>query len=192
VTLSPGQIQSVDLDLTHFAAQAGQRAEVRPVITQVPGAASPPVQISATLQVLDAFMGFGTVLAQAPQPGTSAPTLGPQILAGGQTMRVDVVASGPDQCVAQVGFNDKNGNPLNPPRVVNLSSGTGTSVDLNANTLGLRLGQRIEVQPVLTVTAPPAAVAMNSVCNASAEVFDHLTGRTWSHQGTAAGQRAVQ
>ncbi|HEV3420011.1 MAG TPA: hypothetical protein VG075_06890 [Candidatus Acidoferrum sp.] len=102
------------------------------------------------------------------------------------------MASGPDQCVAQFGFNDKNGNPLNPPSVVNLSSGTGTSVDLNANTLGLRLGQRIEVQPVLTVTAPPAAVAMNSVCNASAEVFDHLTGRTWSHQGTAAGQRAVQ
>jgi hypothetical protein len=47
-------------------------------------------------------------------------------------MRFDVVAAGPDPCVAQVAFNDANGNPLVPSTTVNLPSGTGTTVDLNA------------------------------------------------------------
>jgi hypothetical protein len=68
----------------------------------------------------------------------------------------------------------------------------GTSIDLNADTLSLRLGQRIEAQPTLTVTAPAAAVPLNSVCQASSQVFDHFTGRTWTYQGTMGALPAVQ
>lgn len=196
VTLNPGQLESVDLDLTPYVARVGQRIEVQPVIVQSPNAAGAlqpgPVQISATLQTLDEFTGFQAVSAPVLQPGASVPGLAPQILAGGQTMRFDVLASPFDSCVAQVGFNDANGNPLIPSVLVNLAPGTGTTVDLNANALGFGLGREIEVQPVLTPTAPAAAVAQNSVCIASVEVFDHLTGRTWSHQSTMAGLPAVQ
>jgi hypothetical protein len=73
-----------------------------------------------------------------------------------------------------------------------LISEAGTSVDLNADALGFRLGQRIEAVPVLTVSTPAAAAAANSACNASVEVFDHLTGRTWSHQCMFVGLPAVQ
>ena len=196
VTLNSGQTESVDLNLTPFVSLLGQRVEVQPVIVEspsAPGAVDPgPIQISASVQMLDEVAGYGTVLAPVPQPGASAPALGPQILAGGQTMRVDVVASGPDPCVGQIAFNDGNGNSLIPAVQVNLVPGTGTSVDLNGDGLALRFGQRIEVQPVLTVGPPSAAVALNSVCSASVEVFDHLLGRTWTHQSTLAGIPAVQ
>ena len=196
VTLNPGQIESVDLDLTPYVARVGQRIEVQPVIVQSPNAAGAnnpsPTQISATLQTLDEFTGFQAVSAPLPQPGTFGPRLAPQILAGGQTMRFDALASPFDSCVAQVSFNDRNGNPLIPSMPLNLAPGTGTTVDLNANALGFGLGREIEVQPVLTPTAPAAAVAQNSVCIASVEVFDHLTGRTWSHQSMMVGLPAVQ
>jgi hypothetical protein len=147
ITANPGptQLQSVDLNLTPFAGALGQRIEVQPVIVQSPNAAGEanpgPQQISGTVQMLDALTGFETVLAPLAQPGGSVGTnpgpanvsaLSPQILAGGQTMRFDVVAAGPDPCVAQVAFNDANGNPLVPSTTVNLPSGTGTTVDLNA------------------------------------------------------------
>ena len=193
VTINPGQLQSVDLDLTPFATRLGDRIEVQPVIVQTPGEANPgPQQISATVQTLDAITGFETVLAPVPQPGTSSPSLGPQILAGGQTMRVNIYAAGPDPCVAQVGFNDMNGDALIPTTSVNQAPGTGTSVDLNSDALQLKLGQRIEALPVITVTAPVGAVPLNSVCNISSEVYDHLTGRTMTHQGMLAGLPAVQ
>lgn len=72
---------------------------------------------------------------------------------------------------------------------VNLSSGIsgmGASLDLDANVLGLRLGQRIDVQPIVTLTSSvPGAVPTGSVCEASAEVFDHFTGRTHTDQGAS-------
>lgn len=206
ITINSGsQLQSVDLNLTPFAGLFGQRIEVQPVIVQSPNAAGDvqpgPVQISATVQMLDALTGFETVLAPLAATGgpvgmnpgpTNVSSLSPQVLAGGQTMRFDVVAAGPDACVAQVSFNDANGNPLAPSTSVNLPSGTGTTVDLNANTLGFPSGTRIEVQPVITATAPAAAAAQNSVCSVSLEVFDHLTGRTASHQSATVGLPAVQ
>jgi hypothetical protein len=192
VTLNAGQAQSVDVPLSPLVTRIGQHVDLLPVIAQPPGAVQAnPIQLSATVQILDAVTGFGTVLSHALQPGASVPTLGPQILAGGQTLRVTVVA-GTDPCIGNVGFNDLNGNPLVQSTPLNLMPGTGTSVDLDADTLSLKLGQRIEAQPALTVTQPAAAVALNSVCQASAEVFDHVTGRTWSYQSTMAALPAVQ
>jgi hypothetical protein len=195
VTLNPGQVASADLNLTPFISRIGQRIEVQPVIVQSPtatGAVSPgPIQISGSVQVLDAVTGFGTTLAPVGRdPGPNG--LGAQILAGGQTMRFDIFAAGTDPCVAQVAFYDKNGNALMPSVPVHLASGTGTTVDLNADALGFKLGQEIEVQPTITPTAPATAVPQNSACNASVEVFDHLTGRTWSHQDALVGLPAVQ
>jgi hypothetical protein len=59
--------------------------------------------------------------------------------------------------------------------------------------VGLKLGQRIEVLPVVSVTpttttGPPAA----SICGASVEVFDHITGRTETYQPAGTALPAVQ
>ena len=205
ITISPGpiELQYVDFDLTPLVAQRGQRIEVQPMIVQSPFEGTPgPIQLSATVQTLDRSTGFQYVSSPVPQPGGSLPggsspgsinisALSPQILAGGQTMRFDVLASGTDPCVAQVSFNDVNGNPLIPASSVNLAPGTGTIVDLESAALNLRPKQEIEVQPMLTATAPVGAVAQNSVCNASVEVFDGVTGHTWSHQSTMVGLPAV-
>lgn len=213
VTLNPGQLESVDLDLTPYVARLGQRIEVQPVIEPTPGAADPgPMQISATEQTFDDLTGFQAVSATVPQPGAfgsinpgpqnlpggvnpgpiSVSALSPQILAGAQTMRFDIVALPFDSCTAQVSFNDGNGVALIPAVPVNLTPGTGTTVDLTSEAVSVRLGQNIEVQPVLTPTAPLAAVAQNSVCIGSVEVFDQVTGRSWSHQNTMVGLPAVQ
>ena len=109
-------------------------------------------------------------------------------------MRVNIFAEPPDPCIAQVSFTDKNGNPIGSTLPVNLSPGTGTSLDLNADSLKLRLGQSTEVLPTIAVATPLAAAALNSVCQTSVEVFDHFTGRTWSYQSSlaVAGLPAVQ
>jgi hypothetical protein len=118
------------------------------------------------------------------------PTFIPQGLAGGQTMRLNVVAIPPDPCIGQLSFADKNGTLLGASMPVNLTPGTATSLDLNADSVSLKLGQRIEVQPV--VSALPSAAATNSACQGSVEVFDHLTGRTWTYQVGGSLLPAVQ
>ena len=108
-------------------------------------------------------------------------------------MPVNIVAVAPSPCSGQVSFTGKDGDPLGPSLPVNLSPDMGTSLDLNADSLKLRLGQSTEVLPTITVAAPLAAAALNSVCQTSVEVFDHFTGRTWSYQSSlAAGLPAVQ
>jgi hypothetical protein len=195
VTLNPGQIQSLDLNLSQFVSRLGQRIEVRPSITEVPNAAGAPsssVQFSSSVQVLDALTGIGTVLNPVPNLGDSVPALSPQALAGGQTMRVNVVAETPDPCFGQVSFTDKNGSPIGSTLPVNLNPGMGTSLDLDAETLPLRFGQSIEVQPTMTVGPAVGAAPVNSVCQISVEVFDHLTGRTESYQSSFVALPAVQ
>lgn len=198
LTIGAGQTESVDLDLTPFVTQPGQRIEVQPVIVQTPGAVTSPVQISATVQTFHKSTGFQYVNAPVPAPGGSlsgavgagspqASTLSPQILAYGQTMRFDVLASGADPCIAEINFYDVNGNPLIPASSVNLAPGAGTIVDLNSTALNFAPRHFVEVQPQITVTPPSPSVAQNSVCNASVEVFDHTAGHTWSHQSTMVG-----
>jgi hypothetical protein len=191
VTLIPGRVQTLDFDLSKFVSRPGERVELSAVLAQVPGTVSPPVQVTTSVQVLDAETGFGTVMAQAPLPGMSSPGLGPQILAHGQTMRIDVVSSSQDACVGQVSFNDSKGNALIPPTPINLRPGTGTFIDLKAHALGLERGQQIEVQPVLTPSGPVGAVALKSVCHVSAQVFDTASGKTLTHQSTLVALPAV-
>jgi hypothetical protein len=87
---------------------------------------------------------------------------------------------------------DRAGNSLGTKMPVNLSPGTAASLDLNADTLALQR-RRIEVQPLVSLTPPLAAgPPINSVCQASVEVFDHFTGRTWTYQASLFQLPAVQ
>jgi hypothetical protein len=185
VTVNPGQFVTLDFLANDYLSVFSRRLEVVPIITpaQNPnGPSSTPVQ--ASVEVIDAFTGVAAVLSAVPlwPPQSVAPSLVPQGLAGGQTMRLNAIALPPTPCVSILSFADQNGNPLGTPQQVNLAPGTGTFVDLNADTLGLQFGQHLDVQPIVTVTAPIGTAAINSACQTSVEVFDHLTGRTMTFQ----------
>jgi hypothetical protein len=77
---------------------------------------------------------------------------------------------------------------------VNLNPGMSTSLDLNSSMLGLAIGQVTDVQPIVTLTPPiTAGPPVQSVCAASSEVFDRLTGRTHTYQaGSTTRLPAVQ
>lgn len=189
VALNPGQTQS--LEWNPPVQQLGQRVEVRPVVTQTSTNPASPL-LQASVEIFDLLTGFGAVLAPAPAAQSVSGVSGffPQGLAGGQTMRLNVVAFPPDPCNGVLSFADKNGAPLGPSMPVNLSPGMATSLDLNADALGLKVGQHMEVQPAVSVTPSiSAGPPITSACQESVEVFDHLTGRTWTYQS---GLPAVQ
>jgi hypothetical protein len=182
VALNPGETASLDFNASTLVNQLGERVEVRPTLTPI-FTDLPTPSLQASVEVFDLLTGYGTVLAPAVNAVSPAPAFLPQGLADGQTMRLIVVAYPPDPCIGLLSFADKNGTPLGSSMPVNLTPGTATSLDLNANSLGLKLGQRIEVQPA--VTAQPSITSgppITSACQASVEVFDHLTGRTWTYQ----------
>jgi hypothetical protein len=95
-------------------------------------------------------------------------------LAINQSLRINVVAPTlqpgfpPSPCSAALSFWDANGNPVGPTRSVSLNAGQSASLDLNANALLERFGQRAEVRPI-AITYPP------NPCIVSAEVFDNFT-----------------
>jgi len=95
----------------------------------------------------------------------------------GQVLRLNVVAFPPTPCFGTIGF--LNGNGVAPPnsasKNVSLNPGQADFVDLTAASLGIQFGQRMELQPVVMVTAAPNGA---SACQASAEVFDVFTLRT--------------
>ena len=189
VSLNPGETQS--LEWAPPVQQLGQRVEARPAVTQTSTDPSSPL-LQASVEVLDLLTGFGTVLAPAPaaQSVSGAPGFSPQGLAAGQTMRLNVVAFPPDPCIGVLSFADKNGVGLGASMPVNLTPGTATSLDLNAEALGLKVGEHMEVQPVVSATPSiSAGPPISSACQGSVEVFDHLTGRTWTYQS---GLPAVQ
>jgi hypothetical protein len=185
VSLGPGQIQSLDLPLGQFVKNVGDRIEVQPLISQASGATAevvPPIR--ATVQLLDQVLGVESLEAPLPQAGASSLELVPQALSAGLTMRLNVAATRVGSCIGQLGFSDLNGSPLGPTLAVNLSQGTGTSLDLTASSLGLTT-HPIEVQPIVSIAASPTGGPQTtSVCQTSVEVFDRLTGRTQSYQST--------
>lgn len=199
LTINPGQFVSVDFAANQYIRTVGPRIAVRPVLTILPNpnavAGTPPVDVQASSEVIDTVVGFGTVFGPAPlwppdpcfppDPCSTAASLVPQGLAGGQALRITAVAFPPDPCVATLGFADLNGNPLGGSVPVSLLPGTGAFFDLNAAALGLSAGQRTEVLPVVTLTPPITASAVptiSSACQVSVEAFDRPTGRTQTHQ----------
>ena len=195
VNLNPGQSASLDLSASALLQRFGQRVDVRPIATTFPPS---PCIVSA--EVFDNFTAFSTVVVPAtpvlipPGPNEVAPgspQFGMQGLALGQVLRLNVVAYPPspayppNPCVAALSFADRNGNAVGPATTVSLNPGQSASLDLNGGAVVTRLGtssfplfgQRAEVRPVVTLVPTPAANA----CQASTEVFDTFTGRTWSY-----------
>jgi hypothetical protein len=178
VNLTLGQTQSLD-----FMPAANMQGDVLPVVTPVPGTTSFGGQIRASAEVFDDVVKSGTVFEAGHIALPSAPLFAPQGLAGGQTMRITVFAWPPDPCIATLGFEDSMGNPVGPTMPVNLTGSQSASLDLNADSLRLRVGQRTEVQPIVTVvTAVGTAAPQMSACPASVAVFDDLTGRNETYQ----------
>jgi hypothetical protein len=183
VPLTAGQTAILDLDANMLVQAPGQRVLVRPVVTSVrpPSTAAvltpPQVPLNVVTEVFDKATGFGTMLVPATEVPAN-PVFEFQGLAGGQTMQLIVTAAVPtDPCFATLSFQDRNGNTVGQSMPVNLQPGQSTFLNLNANTIGLAAGQRIELQPIVTETP-----STNSSCQAKTEVFDNLTGRTWTYQ----------
>jgi hypothetical protein len=99
-------------------------------------------------------------------------------------MQVIVSAFPNTGCSATLGFADINGNLIGSTKQVDLQPGQSDSLELHAATLGLAPGQRKEIQPLvrLVVSSSSTAVPANSACQATTEVFDTVTGRTWTYQ----------
>jgi hypothetical protein len=196
VTVTPGQSAWLDFNANAYVHGIGPRVEVMPVITILPNPnEETPGTIQASVEVFDALLGFGSVFTPVSEypPAPDSPPLVSQGLAGGQTMRINIGAYPIDPCVAVVSFLGSNGSALASSQQVNLAPGMGTSIDLNADSLNLKLGQRIEVLPVVSLSPPIAgAVAVNPACHESVEVFDHITGRTETYQTGVVQVPAVQ
>jgi hypothetical protein len=192
VPLLAGETAILDLDMDTLLQLPGQKVEVRPLVTVVnantaSGTAAVPPAVPAVTEVFDRLTGFGTVLVPDNSVSFRPPAFDFQGVAGGQTMRLMLVAFPFAPCDATVSFADRAGNALGQGRQVNLAPGTAMPVDLNADSLGLKLGQLIEVLPTVSVTQQVVGAAhTNSYCQASVQVFDNRTGRTWTYQ---AGER---
>jgi len=154
-----------------------------PIVTPPPGAPAFAGQLQASAEVFDNLISFGTIFVPGKISLPSVSTFAPQGLAGGETIRLTAFSYPPTPCVATLSFADHNGRPLGSTLPVSLSGVQSASLDLNANALSLKLGQRVEVQPIVTLTPLVGDIAPQALaCPASVEVFDHLTNRTWTYQ----------
>ena len=189
VSVSPGQAASVDFDSSTIVQGFPGHVNVVPTVS-VGDPLAPPLRI--TVEVFDKLTGFGGVLATTDETAPPPSQLAPQGLADGQVMRLIATAGSPNPCIATLSFADANGAPIGTSAQVNLSPGQSQPLDLSAATLGLRFGQRTEVQPMVQIPAAvpgapipasvPGAAPVTSICSVSTEVFDVITGRTWTYQ----------
>ena len=99
-------------------------------------------------------------------------------------MRLIAKAYPPSPCAGTLSFADSTGNPIGPSLAVNLYPGQSQALDLDSSTLSLQTGQRIEVQPIVTLASLASSdpTAPGSACGVSSEVFDRTSGRTGTFQ----------
>jgi hypothetical protein len=168
VQLSPGQSASVALNGNSLLASFGHRMELLPTVAVAGGASS----CVASVEVVDNLLGATAVLVPGAVGFPPDPVFGLLGLTVLQTVRLNVVAYPPNPCIGQIGFTDKNGNPIGGSMNVQLGAGQATFLDLPGNTLVSVLGQRAEVNPVVTPVSPATA------CIASAEVYGNAFGVT--------------
>ncbi len=184
VSLNPGESAFVDLPAAALGIQLGARREFQPVVTlypqPTPDTSAAPNACAASVEVFDSFTGLS--LVAYPQPEPDLPNVAPQFgmagIALGQVLRLNVVAFPPDPCSATIGFLDSNGVPMpEPDKSVYLNPGEAAFIDLPAGALGIQFGQRAELQPVVTLQPAPNG---SSACQATVEVYDRFSGRTWT------------
>jgi hypothetical protein len=98
-------------------------------------------------------------------------------------MRLIATAYPPVPCVATLSFDNSQGIAVGPSLAVSLSPGQSTSLDLPSAALNLRLGQHTVVQPLVTLQPVIGAAAVVApACAVASDVFDPLSGRTWTYQ----------
>jgi hypothetical protein len=168
VNLLAGQAESLTLTSDILGMPAGQRVEVRPVVTPLAGA---PSQCGAIAEVVDNQSGLTSIVVPGAAASSAQPHFPPMEVALGQTLQLNAVANSTTPCSAQLSFVDSNGRPVGPSTLVNLSPGHAAFLDISASAPNELL------RPV--VTAVPGAAA--STCNGSAELFDQASGRTLAY-----------
>jgi hypothetical protein len=167
VALQPGQSASLALNGNSLTNVPGQRVEVQPTVAVAVGVAS---QCSASAEIYDNLLGLSSVAVPGAAGYPPDPVFGMIGVTELQTVRLNVVAYPPVPCVGQLSFVNSNGVQVGNTLNVQLAPGQAASLDLPGTTLVTKLGQRAEVQPV--VTAP------NGGCVVSAELYISGLGAT--------------
>ena len=167
VALQPGQSASLALNGNTLTGVAGQRVEVQPTVALAAGVAS---QCSASAEIYDNVLEISSVAVPGASGWPPEPIFGMIGVTELQTARLNVVAFPPDPCVGELSFVNAQGAQVGNTLNVQLAPGQAGSLDLPGTTLVTKLGQRAEVQPVVTVTS--------GGCVASAEVWVNVLGTT--------------
>jgi hypothetical protein len=176
VTLQAGQSASLALNGNSLTDLAGKRVEVLPTVVLNPSPS--PDGCQASVEVFDNVFGITSVLVPGAVGYPSSPELGMLGVTVLQTVRLNVVAYPIDPCVGQISFINSNGELIgNSLMSVNLSPGQAAFLDLPGSTLVTKLGQRTEVQPVVT---PDSLSGAPNACVVSAEVYTNGLGTTAS------------
>ena len=172
VSLQPGQSASLTLNGNSLTSVAGQRVEVQPIVTPtvIVSAAALPNQCNASAEIYDNLLLVSSVAVQGSAGFPASPTFGMIGVTVLQTVRLNVNAYPVDPCIAQLSFVNSQGVPVGNTLNVQLAPGQAASLDLPGTTLVTKLGQRAEVQPVVTATGIG--------CTASAEVWVNGLGTT--------------
>jgi len=99
-------------------------------------------------------------------------------------MRLTASAYPPTPCNATLSFANSQGIAVGPSVTVDLSPGQSQSLDLTSAMLNIGLGTSVEVQPMAVLQSPVgvAAGAGASACMIASDIFDPITGRTWTYQ----------
>jgi sugar lactone lactonase YvrE len=179
VTLLPGQTATLDLDVSTILSSG--RLEVRPVVT-TPAGAPAGGTIEASVEVFDTATGIGSVFGRGVHSIAAAPVFVPQGVPYGQNIRIIALAPPDSPCTALLGFADPAGNPVGPTKNVNLQAGNMTWLDFNANSVSGQSGQRVEIQPIVTLQNATGNGGPASACEASVEVYDQHSGITSTRQ----------
>jgi hypothetical protein len=167
VVLQAGQTASLTLNGNTLTGVLGQRVEVQPTVAVAAGVAS---QCGASAEVFDNLLGISSAAVPGAAGWAPNSVFGMIGVTELQTVRLNVVAYPPVPCVGQLSFVNSQGAQVGNTLNVQLAPGQASSLDLLGSTLVTKLGQRAEVQPVLT--------APNGGCVASAEVWVNGLGAT--------------
>lgn len=167
VTLLSGQSASLALNGSTLTIVPGQRVEVLPTVALAAGIAS---QCSASAEVYDNLLEISSVAVPGTLSVATPVEFGMLGVTELQTARLNVVAFPPDPCVGQLSFVNAQGGQVGNTLNVQLAPGQAEWLDLPGITLVTKLGQRAEVQPIVTVT--------NGSCAASSEVYLNGLGTT--------------
>jgi hypothetical protein len=180
VTLQPGQSASLAINGNSLTNSLGQRVEVLPTIVPVAGIVS---SCGASAEVFENVLGITSVLVPGAVGYPSNPELGMLGVTVSQTVRLNVVAFPTDPCVGQISFLNSSGELIgNSLMNVNLNPGQATFLELPGSAVVTKLGQRGEVQPVVTPSVMlGSSPGAPNACVVSAEIYVNGLGTTLAY-----------